>query len=152
MILLDVNVLVYAHRVEFPRHGECRAFLQRLLQGTALFGVPEIVLSGFVRVATVVPYKPATTVTQALTFANQLMSSPLCMVLQPSEHHWQVFERLCRQLASKGGRGKVLHDAYLAAFAIDRGDEWVSGDADFARFPGLRWRHPWEKTVTINPP
>jgi uncharacterized protein len=26
--------------------------------------------------------------------------------------------------------------------AIEHGCEWVTNDADFARFPGLRWRPP----------
>jgi hypothetical protein len=33
-------------------------------------------------------------------------------------------------------------DAYLAALAIEAGAEWITTDRDFARFPGLRWRHP----------
>ncbi len=33
-------------------------------------------------------------------------------------------------------------DAYLAALAIEHGCELVTTDSDFARFQGLRWRHP----------
>ena len=33
-------------------------------------------------------------------------------------------------------------DAFLAALAIERGCEWITTDRDFARFRGLRWRHP----------
>jgi len=29
-----------------------------------------------------------------------------------------------------------------AALAIEHGCELVTADGDFARFPGLRWRHP----------
>ena len=31
---------------------------------------------------------------------------------------------------------------YLAALAIEHGCELVTTDSDFARFKGLRWRHP----------
>ena len=34
--------------------------------------------------------------------------------------------------------------AWLAALAIESGCEFVTTDRDFARFPGLRWRHPLE--------
>jgi predicted nucleic acid-binding protein len=33
-------------------------------------------------------------------------------------------------------------DAYFAALAIEHGCEWITADRGFARFPGLRWRHP----------
>lgn len=39
-------------------------------------------------------------------------------------------------------RGNLVADAYHAALAIEHGVEWVTTDRDYARFPGLRWRHP----------
>jgi predicted nucleic acid-binding protein len=30
------------------------------------------------------------------------------------------------------------------ALVIESGNEWVSTDRNFARFPGLRWHHPLE--------
>ena len=33
-------------------------------------------------------------------------------------------------------------DAYHAALAIEHGAEWITTDRDYARFTGLRWRHP----------
>ena len=36
----------------------------------------------------------------------------------------------------------VVTDAHLAALAVEHGCELVSTDADFARFPGVRWRNP----------
>jgi predicted nucleic acid-binding protein len=33
-------------------------------------------------------------------------------------------------------------DAFLAALALEHGCELVTNDGDFARFKGLRWRHP----------
>ena len=36
----------------------------------------------------------------------------------------------------------MVTDAYLAALAIEHGCEFVTTDSDFARFEGLRWRHP----------
>jgi predicted nucleic acid-binding protein len=41
-------------------------------------------------------------------------------------------------------RGNLVADAYLAALALEAGAEWITTDRDFARFPGLRWRHPLE--------
>ncbi len=39
-------------------------------------------------------------------------------------------------------RGNLVADAYHAALAIEHGVEWGTTDRDYARFPGLRWRHP----------
>ena len=35
-----------------------------------------------------------------------------------------------------------MSDAYHAALALEHGAELLTADRDFARFPGLRWRHP----------
>lgn len=36
----------------------------------------------------------------------------------------------------------LFPDAHLAALAMEHGLEVCSADADFASFPGLRWRNP----------
>ena len=41
-----------------------------------------------------------------------------------------------------GIRGNLVPDAYFAALALESGCEWLTADRGFARFPGLRWRHP----------
>lgn len=45
-------------------------------------------------------------------------------------------------LIDTGARGNALPDAYLAALAIESGAEWITTDRGFARYPGLRRRHP----------
>jgi uncharacterized protein len=41
-----------------------------------------------------------------------------------------------------GTAANLTTDAHLAALAIDRGLILHTTDADFARFPGLKWRNP----------
>jgi predicted nucleic acid-binding protein len=38
--------------------------------------------------------------------------------------------------------GRLTTDAHLAAMAIENQAELHSNDADFSRFPGLRWINP----------
>jgi predicted nucleic acid-binding protein len=38
--------------------------------------------------------------------------------------------------------GNLATDAHLAALAIEHGCVLCSNDADFGRFPGLRWVNP----------
>ena len=148
MVIVDVNILVHAHRAEAPEHPLVAGFLRGLMNGGRPFGVPEIAFSGLVRITTQPAFKPPSTLDDALGFCQAVKASRHCLVLQPGEAHWSTFERLCR---SANARGKVVADAYLAAFAIDLDGEWVTTDRDFGKFPGLRWRHPHEAHARTNP-
>ncbi len=52
MILLDVNILVYAHREETEHHDECLRFLESALDGPSSVGLSELVLNGALRILT----------------------------------------------------------------------------------------------------
>jgi hypothetical protein len=59
--------------------------------------------------------------------------------VHPGHRHAAIFFHLLRQL---GTAGNLTTDAHLAAIAIEHQAEIHSTDADFARFPGLKWRNP----------
>jgi toxin-antitoxin system PIN domain toxin len=140
MLLVDVNVLVHAHREDAPDHRRYRSWLEALLRGEEAFAVSDLVLSGFLRIVTHPRvFDPPSSLEAALEFAEQVRSAPRCAVLIPGPRHWEIFARLCRRI---GARGNLVPDAFLAALAIDSGSEWMTADRGFARFPGLRWRHP----------
>lgn len=140
MILLDVNVLVYAMREDAPRHAEFRAWLESRLQGLEPVGVADVSLSGTIRILTHPRvFRPPTPLDAALEFVSAVRSAPTCVVIQPGARHWDIFMRLC---TAASARGNLVADAFLAALAIESGSEWVTTDGDFSRFPGLRWRHP----------
>jgi predicted nucleic acid-binding protein len=52
MILLDVNVLVYAHREDAVEHLRFRQWLENLLKDAQPYGISDHALSGFLRVVT----------------------------------------------------------------------------------------------------
>ena len=142
MILVDVNVLVYAHRTEADRHGEYLSWLEDTANGDEPLGLSDLVLSGFLRVVThprvfIAP----SPMKAALAFTEELRGLPNCVQVQPGPRHWEIFTRLCRGSAVKGN---LVPDAYLAALAIESGSEWITTDRDYGRFPGLRSRHPLE--------
>jgi toxin-antitoxin system PIN domain toxin len=140
MVLPDVNVLVYAHRADSADHQEYREWLQAIVNGDAAFGMADLVLSGFLRVVTHPRvFQDPSPLDAALEFVNQIRSRPGFVSVAPGDRHWDIFEALCRTADARGNR---VPDAYLAALAIEHGAEWVTTDRDFARFPGLRWRHP----------
>jgi toxin-antitoxin system PIN domain toxin len=140
MQLPDVNVLIYAHREDTNDHEAYSSWLKNLAVQEEPFAVSEIVLSGFLRIVTNPRiFKPATPMTTAMDFCDRLIAWPSSVVLLPTERHWEVFTKLCRDSQIKGA---MVSDAYLAALAIEHGCELVTTDSDFARFKGLRWRHP----------
>jgi toxin-antitoxin system PIN domain toxin len=139
---VDVNVLVYAHRADAPDHDRYRAWLEAWLASSAPVGVADRVLTAVVRVATHPRiFDPPSTLEQALSFIADVADSPNRRALRPGRRHRTIFAELCRR---SGARGSLVTDAELAALAIEHGCEWLTTDRDFARFPGLRWRHPLE--------
>lgn len=140
MIAFDINVAVYAFRREAPRHSEFSRWLQAVVDADEAFGVSGLVLSAFLRIVTSPRVFPTpASLAEAIGFADALRSAPNAVALAPGERHWAIFTRLCREVEAKGN---LVPDAYMAALAIESGCEWVTTDRDFARFPGLRWRHP----------
>lgn len=143
MRLVDVNVLVYAHRLDTPRHEDYAAWLGALLAGQAPYGISGLVLSGFLRVVTNPKvFKQPTPMETALDFTAVIRAQPNCVPVEPGRRHWDIFAGLCR---SAGVKGNLVPDAYFAALAIESGSEWITTDRDFSRFPGLRWQHPLEE-------
>ena len=144
MLLVDVNVLVYAHRTDASDHEPYRAWLEAIAGSDQAFAVPSTALSGFLRVVTHPKvFKVPTPMPQALRFAEQLRQQPNYVDVVPGARHWSIFAALCGTARVKGN---LVPDAYFAALAIEVGGEWITTDRDFARFPGLKWRHPFDQT------
>jgi toxin-antitoxin system PIN domain toxin len=143
MILFDVNVLIHATRKQAADHKLYRAWLEQLVDGDAAFAASELVLSGYLRIITnpKVVAKPVA-LNDAIGTVERIRSRDNCVIVSPGPRHWGIFVDLCRRVSA---RGNLIPDAYLAALAIESGSEWITTDRDYARFPGLRWRHPLEE-------
>ena len=141
MKLCDVNVLVYAHRKDAsPEHPAYADWLTHMAAGQEAFGLSEAVLAGFVRVVTNPRiFREPTPVDLAFRFCENLRQCPQACLLRPGDRNWAIFQKLCTALPAQG---KLVADAWHAALAIEYDCQWISTDNDFARFPGLRWRHP----------
>lgn len=138
---VDVNVLLYAHRSDSPEHERYRDWLESWLQQPGAFALADRVLAAAVRIATHPRvFDPPSTLEQALRFANEVGGRPNRVPLSPGPAHWSIFQQLCR---SAGVKGALVTDAEFAALAIEHGCEWITTDRDYARFHGLRWRHPF---------
>jgi toxin-antitoxin system PIN domain toxin len=140
MILLDTNILVYAHVATFPLHRAAKTWVDEQLNGATRVGMPWPTLLGFVRLVTNprVFEKPET-ITDAWRQTNAWLDCSVCWVPHPTERHREVLANL---LATHGLRANHVPDAHLAAIAIEHGLTLCSTDSDFSRFPGLQWRNP----------
>ena len=140
MILVDANLLIYAHVRDFPQHEAARAWLDGRLNGTAPVGLPWPSLLAFLRLTTNPRvFKRPEPVADAWRQILAWVASDSAWIPQPSERHSEILGEL---LAAHGVQANLVPDAHLAALAIEHGLVLCSSDGDFARFAGLRWENP----------
>ncbi len=135
-MLLDVNVLVAAHRADHPAHACALA----LVDGEAAGGFAWCphVRNGFVRLVTDSQvFADPTPLIVALSAMDGWQRRPLTVELGETTSSWLIFSRLCQQYQA---RGNAVYDLHLAALAMCHGATLVSSDQGFARVEGLRWR------------
>jgi uncharacterized protein len=140
VILVDANLLVYAHVLSMPQHGRAKTWLDGEINRGGRVGLPWPSLLGFLRLVTNprVFARPEP-LEQAWRTALRWLDNPNVWIPVPTERHREMVGPL---LAAATGRPNLVPDAHLAALAIEHGLELCSADGDFARFPGLRWRNP----------
>ena len=140
MILIDVNLLLYATNSYASQHAAASEWLDRQLSDEGRVGLPWVTLLSFLRMST-----NARIVTRALSMTaawqqvTQWLQREQVWIPQPAERHFEVLGNL---LAQPGVHGNLVSDAHLAALAIEHGLTLCSTDGDFARFRGLKWRDP----------
>jgi toxin-antitoxin system PIN domain toxin len=135
VILVDVNVIVYAARREFRAHEVALHWLEAALSGEEPVAVMDSVLASATRLMTNhrVLREPFGA-DEALAVCEAVRSAPAAITPSPSGRRWSVFSRLTGDL---GLRANDVPDAYLAATAIDFGARLATFDQGFRRFPGL---------------
>ncbi len=142
-ILVDANLLVWAHHRQMPMHAPARAWWATTLEAEPLVGIPWPTILAFVRLSThprILERPAEPTDVWAIVHGWLERDNVRCPV--PTERHAELFRDL---LLGTRGRGNHVPDAHLAALAIEWGLELVSADADFARYRGLRWSNPLER-------
>lgn len=142
MIVLDVNVVLAAHRADHPHHDVVRPWFDDLLAGDESFGVPDVVWASFIRIASNRRiFEAPTPLDEAFAFLRAVRSQPNHVSMVPTEEHLALFEDLCRRYDAAGD---LAADTYVAAVAIDQDCSVASLDRDFARFTELEWIRPGE--------
>lgn len=140
MILVDANLLVYAHVASLPQHEQAREWLDSQLNGAAPVGLPWPSLLAFLRLVTNPRvFEQPEPVARAWDQVLGWLGCETAWIPQPGERHAELLGEL---LSLPGIQANLVPDAHLAALAIEHGLTLYSTDGDFARFPRLRWRNP----------
>jgi toxin-antitoxin system PIN domain toxin len=140
LIVPDVNLLIHAYNLDSPVHDSARRWWEAILNGARPVGLAWVAVLGFIRIAThrQVLAKPMP-VSAACDRARAWLARPYVSLLHPGDRHAGILFDLLEAL---GTAGNLTTDAHLAALSIEHQAELHTTDADFARFPGLRWRNP----------
>jgi len=140
VILLDANVLLYAANRAAPEHERARPWLDDRLNGAIPVGLPWPSLLAFVRLATnpVVVRHPVK-LADAWRQVEEWLACEPAWIPVPGNGHGAILRGF---LGSSWMTSRLVPDAHLAALAMEHGLTLQSTDADFARFPGLKWENP----------
>lgn len=140
MKLVDANVLLNAVNRSSADHEVSTRWLNHALSGGATVGFSWVVLLAVARLAT----RPGLfarplTIDELADVLGGWLSAPAALVVHPGARHLDLLIDLLR---STGTAGNLTTDAHLAALALEHQAQIITFDADFDRFPGVRWARP----------
>jgi toxin-antitoxin system PIN domain toxin len=140
VIVVDVNLLLYATFTSFAQHDAARRWFEKALNGSDQLLLPGVSVFGFVRIATNPRvFEEPLGVEEALASVETWLAQPHVHFLVPGPRHVEIAFRLLRKL---GSARNLTTDVQLAAHAIENQALLCSNDSDFGRFEGLRWENP----------
>jgi toxin-antitoxin system PIN domain toxin len=143
--MLDVNVVLAAHRDDHPDFETARTWLNQTIAASTPFAIVDLVAGSFLRIATNRRiFSVPTPVNDAFSYLKALRAQHAHVMLAPGPGHVALLEQLC---ASAEASGDLIADAQLAAIALEHACELVSFDRDFARFSELNWSLPSPKQI-----
>lgn len=140
MIVVDANLLIYAHDATDLRHPVVGPWFERLMSGADDVGLSLLAILAFIRISTDHRvFEQAPTPAAAIAIVEAWLARPNVRLLEPTRRHWATLT----DLAVRGqARGPQLMDAHLAALTIEHGAVLATADRGFARYPGLRTVDP----------
>jgi toxin-antitoxin system PIN domain toxin len=140
VILVDANILLYAEDQLSHHHGAAREWWDEQLSGSSPICLCWTVIGAFIRIASNSRvFESPLSIAQATKRVQSWLDQPCVRLIEPTDRHWLVFQQL---LSDGQALGNLVTDAHLAALALQHGCELMSTDADFARFPRVKWTNP----------
>jgi len=140
VILIDANLLLYAHNSSGQEYEPARTWLTTVMGGPDDVRLAWPTVLAFVRIGTAhAIFQRPLTLEEATAAVTCWLDRPNVSILDPGERHWTILAELLRTAQA---RGSLVMDAHLAALTIEHGAMLYSTDRDFSRFPGLKWKNP----------
>lgn len=140
MLVLDVNVVLAAHRDDHPHHTAVRGWLDTLVDGDEDFGVPSGVWASFLRLATNRRiFEVPTPLADAFAYLEAIRAQRNHLRAEPGPRHLTLVHELCTDADAVGD---LIPDAVLGAIALEHGAVVATLDRDFARFPSVPHLRP----------
>jgi toxin-antitoxin system PIN domain toxin len=140
VILIDANLLIYAHVKNLPQHVAAKGWLDKCLNASAPVGLPWPSLLGFLRIVTNPRiFERPESIKDAWKQVKEWLECQSAWIPRPAERHVEILEGLIVDLNITAN---LVPDAHLAALAIEHGLILCSADGDFGRFPDLKWQNP----------
>lgn len=136
MILVDVNILIYAYDAGSKLHPAARAWVEAAFSGTEPVLLPWAVAHAFLRLTTqgsllAKPYTPG----EACAIVEDWLAAPAVKFIEPETGYWPILKDLAIR---HGVRGALFSDAHLAALALEHDATIYTRDKDFGRFTAVR--------------
>lgn len=140
MFLLDVTVVLAAHRGDHPDHGIVRPWFDELMACDEPFAVPSMVWASFLRITTNRRiFEVPSPRSEAFAFIDATCAQPHHLLIRPGPRHLTLLRELCEEADMSGD---LVPDAVLAAIAVEHHCDVVTLDRDFARFASVRHIRP----------
>jgi toxin-antitoxin system PIN domain toxin len=140
VILPDVNLLLYAYDAGSPFHAKSSAWWSKCLSGSEPVGFCPVVLFAFIRIGTSArAFARPLTIQEASTHVQNWLEQPNAQLL---EMELQDILQALTLLREAGTGGNLTTDAQIAAVSLRVGAVVHTVDADYARFPRVRWFNP----------
>lgn len=140
MIVVDVNILIYAYNAGAPQHRVARQWVENAFTGGEHIGLPWAVAHAFLRLTTDGPSmtKPFS-IEEASAIVEDWLGAPAVTMLSPGVRYWPILRDL---IIGNGLRGSLISDAHIAALAIEHDASVCTTDRDFRRFANVRVINP----------
>lgn len=140
MILVDANLVLYAEDSLSKHHESARVWWDAQLSDAAEVGMCWPVINAFIRISTNVRlHQHPLALKEAIERVQSWLDQPCVRIVQPTDEHWTIFQRMLRGARAAGN---LVTDAHLAALAVEHHCVLYSSDADFSHFRGLKWKNP----------
>lgn len=139
-MIVDANLLLYAVDETSPHHDVARTWWEATLNGQTRVGLPWQTVGAFLRIVTH-PRVMAAPLSgpRAAEIVQEWLALDIVWVPPAGAATARILLDL---LAAHGITGNLVPDAQLASLAIEHGVAVASADADFARWPQVRWVNP----------